>query len=110
MDIGQLVPFVSFPETFELPRVLTPGGSARSVSTPSHGKTLRVSGSYKTHIDRTKLYSFVYPMSRSKKSASSIVSDKPAASTDAKHPEHLDSSYFTHQRLWYVILSGTADG
>ena len=51
------------------------------------------------------LRSFVYPMSN--KSASSIVSDTPVASTDAKQP---DSSYFTHQRLWYVMMAGTVDG
>ena len=44
-------------------------------------------------------YSFVYQleMSRSKKTASSIVSDSPVESTDAKQP---GISYETYQRLW----------
>ena len=60
--------------------------------------------------DATVLYLFVHLMSRSKKSASSIVSDTPVASTDDKEPEQPDSSYLMYQRLWYVILAGTADG
>ena len=45
-------------------------------------------------------------MSRSKKSTSSISSDTPVASIDPKQPDKPDTSYFAHQRLWYVI-SGT---
>ena len=48
----------------------------------------------------TILYSFVYQMSNSEKTASSIVSDSPVESTDAKQPELPDSSY---QRLWLVM-------
>ena len=50
----------------------------------------------------TVLYSFVYQMPRSKRTASSMVSDSPVESTDVKQREYPDSSYATYQRLWYA--------
>ena len=42
-------------------------------------------------------------MSKYKKTASSIVSDSPIESTDAKQSEHPDSSYTTYHRLRLVM-------
>ena len=67
-------------------------------SLSAYGNTFRESGSYIKN--GTMLYSFVYQMSNSEKTASSIVSDSPVESTDAKQPELPDSSY---QRLWLVM-------